>query len=367
MRRTSSMSGKAVATVMLCLLHSRYGSTQDPAVPAPAAADAAAPSDSDAPVKDALASQRAQLRVLDERLDTHRKERTELDLRTTASDAEAEAKSAELRRSDEALEDLERERNAVIVTIKVLSDERVSPADARSALAVQQQYLQQARDADNQAVVRVLETSTAALRLAAMAQEAETPGAADRGAAAAVVPPAQSTLEEIEFRRGDKLRYGPTISLLRFSVARDRAEPGRYRNYEPQLEFIPAEFGFAFVYQPHNRPWRINRKGNGTFQLISVGGMLLTSIDKNDVSRGSLSLAATLGFFQDIVGLGIGLDLYRGIETAGPGGAVGKDTAYTGLLAWSLSPRGEVTPENVFFVVTLGLLPLVNSITGELK
>jgi hypothetical protein len=189
-------------------------------------------------------------------------------------------------------------------------------------------------------------------------------------------PTSSNTKEEqdaIEFANGDLLKYGPTVSLLRLSAARPSNEPARYRDYRPELRLIPPEFGLQFVYRPSTAPWRLQttasratKDGTKAFQLMSVGGMLLASIDKDDIRRGSVSLAATMTFFEDVIGLGVGVDLYRGIPVAGVGGP-GTETAYTGLLAWCFAKEGEVTPENVFFVVTLGLAPLVNAITGSIK
>ena len=138
------------------------------------------------------------------------------------------------------------------------------------------------------------------------------------------------------------------------------------RNYRPRLEFIPGEVGFQFLVEPAGLPWRLNRKNGESLQLISWGGMLLASLGETDaVERGSLSLAATVSFFENNIGLGLGFDLYRGIPVLGIDGTPGRDTAFTGVLAWALAHEGEVTAENAFVVVTFNLGTLVKAISGS--
>lgn len=187
------------------------------------------------------------------------------------------------------------------------------------------------------------------------------------GTATASSAQTRTTRSQPEFKRGDRLQYGPTVSLLRFNTSRAPDEPGSERNYEPRLELVPAEFGFQFVYEPWASPWRLVRADGKSFQLISAGGILLAQVDKNRAERGSLGLAATMSFFDQVLGLGLGVDLYRGIPTLGANGRSGGETAYTGLLAWSFARDGELTAENVFFVVTLGLQPIISGLTGQAK
>lgn len=172
--------------------------------------------------------------------------------------------------------------------------------------------------------------------------------------------------KDIELRSGT-LSYGLTLSLLRFRSSRAQDEPGRFRNYEPEFEFIPGEVGFQFVFKPSSRPWRLRTLDRKPFQLLSAGGLLLAGVDSQQPNRGNLSLAATLSAFDDTIGLGIGVDLYRGIPVQGADGVAGSETAYTGLLAWTAVREGELTPENFFFVVTLGLQPIVERFTKEIQ
>lgn len=243
-------------------------------------------------------------------------------------------------------------RDAAETALAALRGAKVTPEEARRALAVEKQELAALQAGAAPAADKEASETT----IAVLAKAAEpTPQS-----------PANKTVQEVELPKGDLLHYGPTVSLLRVSALRNPGEPGRFRNYEGRYEFVPAEFGFQFLFAPHNEPWRYQLANGKKFQLLSAGGMLLARIDKDDVQRGNLSIAATLSFFQEIIGLGVGVDLYRGVPVQGADGQSGSDTAFTGLLAWSLMRRGEVTPENVFFVVSLGLAPLVRSVTGEL-
>jgi hypothetical protein len=158
-----------------------------------------------------------------------------------------------------------------------------------------------------------------------------------------------------------RIRWGAGLSLLRLSFSRQDDEPGRIRNFTPKLERIAPEIGFQFAYSPPGSPWRL-RGQNGirstNFQMMSIGGALLVRLSDQDVSRGGISLAAILGFFEDRVSLGIGFDVYRGIAIADAEHSRGGATAYTGLASWAFAREGELTPENVFIVVSVNLAML---------
>lgn len=165
---------------------------------------------------------------------------------------------------------------------------------------------------------------------------------------------------------GARLSWGVTGSLLRFRTERNPNLPGGDRNFRPRFEFVPAEAGFQFLSEPDGLPWRLQLKDGGSVQIVSWGGMLLAGLgEDSDVERGNLSLAATLAFFDNTIGLGAGFDLYRGIPVLGADGTSGGDTAFTGALAWALSPEGEVTAENAFLVVTINLSTLIDAVSGK--
>jgi hypothetical protein len=157
---------------------------------------------------------------------------------------------------------------------------------------------------------------------------------------------------------GGKLSYGVSLSLLRLSFSRQENEVARIRNYTPRLERIAPEVGFQFAYAPPTSPFRLKTKtskGDGFFQLMSLGGAFLVRLSDQDISRGGVSLAAIVGFFDNAVSLGIGFDIYRGVPVANVNGTAGGATAYTGLASWAFAREGELTPENVFLVFSINL------------
>ncbi len=404
MRTTSRLLGALVSVASSLVVGTALaqvgGTTTQPAAPAapspaspgadtpadvapsstPAAASAPAPAPAPSPQalaeekleQDAVAFQRAEISRLS-RKQAIAQEKADAAARALREKpkAEREQLKAAMRKAGAEARAAERELRAAYTTLAVLLGDPVSLDEAEVAMSVQSEKLRQAYVRQDEAKRKVDASPTEARKAPARTEEAAAASEIQNRLRAQeelnrATPTASSRVpsnkSSHQFENGDRLHYGPTVTLLRFSVARDPDEAGRYRDYEPRWEFVPPEFGFQFVYQPHNEPWRYS-----TFQLMSVGGMLLARIDTDDVSRGSLSLAATIGFFEETVGFALGTDLYRGLPIEGADGQSGSATAYTGLLAWSLSPQGEVTPENVFFAVTLGLQPFINAITGEVK
>jgi hypothetical protein len=197
------------------------------------------------------------------------------------------------------------------------------------------------------------------------ARRALAPSPQERARAALLDSPASSGAGVV-LSTGERLSWGVTGSLLRFRTERNPDLPGRSRNFRPRFELIPAEAGFQFLSEPDGLPWRLQLKDGGSVQIVSWGGMLLFGLGQDsDVERGNLSLAATLAFFENTIGLGAGFDLYRGIPIQGADGTSGGDTAFTGVLAWALAPEGEVTAENAFAVVTVNLTKLIDAISGK--
>jgi hypothetical protein len=161
-----------------------------------------------------------------------------------------------------------------------------------------------------------------------------------------------------DLANGGKLSYGVSLSLLRLSFSRQEDEPARIRNYTPRLERIAPEVGFQFAYAPASDPFRLKTRtanGDGYFQLMSFGGAFLVRLSDQNVSRGGVSVAAIVGFFDDRVSVGMGFDIYRGIPVANVDGMAGAGTAYTGLASWAFAREGELTPENVFLVFSINL------------
>lgn len=174
-----------------------------------------------------------------------------------------------------------------------------------------------------------------------------------------------TTTTTATFTNKSTLSYGVTLSLLQFSVARRADQPARLRDYQPQLQVLPVEIGFQFVYGPQYTPWRFTTSDRSKpFQLMTVGGAVLTRIQNEGLSQGNISLAAELGFFENTISIGIGFDLYRGIPTLNGSGVAGGATAYTGLLAAAFAKEGEVTPENVFVLLSFSLSKLTAALTS---
>lgn len=164
---------------------------------------------------------------------------------------------------------------------------------------------------------------------------------------------------------GSDFNYGLTVSLFRLSVARLDDEAARMRNYSPKFEALPAEFGFQFTYRPNGSPWRLRTSSKNDFQLMSVGGILLARVNNDNFSQGEVGVAATWQFLEDSVGIGLGFDLYRGVAVQGPDGQRGEGTAYTGLFSWALARDGEITPENVFVLLTVNVAGLAGKISSK--
>lgn len=195
-------------------------------------------------------------------------------------------------------------------------------------------------------------------------QAAATTSAASADTGTTTTPAAAAQAAEIASGR---LEWSLVASLLEFRVVREESEPARNRDYTGKLTVVPPAIGVQFTYQPATAPWRLRKNGKGFLQLISAGGFVLARFDSGNAERGALSLGGTLSFFNNFVGVGLGFDLYRGIAVRGADGVSGSDTVGTGILAWALSPKGQVTPENVFVTLTLGLNPIVDALGGKVK
>ncbi len=173
---------------------------------------------------------------------------------------------------------------------------------------------------------------------------------------------AAASKERIETARGDVIRYGLTATMLRFHVLRDPALPGRERSYEPELDVVPGEFGFQVTVAPHYSPLCLRTRDGKPFQVMSIGGMFL--VDPDAGGHSSWSVAGLLSFLNDTIGVGIGFDLYRAIPVRGADGQPGSAVAHTGLLSWATSATGEMTPENLLFLVTLNASSVAKALGG---
>lgn len=186
--------------------------------------------------------------------------------------------------------------------------------------------------------------------------------AEDDAAVAAAKTPKSSGQNVVETDNGGRIRWGFDLAVVRVRSARRADEPSRLRHYEMEVDAVPGAFGFSVFWDPPGQPWRFKKTD---FQLVSVGALLL--FEKGKVAKqSSLSLGVGVGFLERFIILGFLVDLYRGIPVQGADGAAGSSTAETGLFAWAWGRQGEVTPENVSFVINLGLSQLFSKIgTGQ--
>jgi hypothetical protein len=277
----------------------------------------------------------------------------------------AEAKERETLSRKEMLDARERETKEPALK-KARPSEAVKPVTGAPPKPAPENVLAEATADRKQKTAEVV---TATVRSKKTLTAAESAALANAGQTA--LPNSHVASEkqasEIEFARGETLRYGLSLSLLRFTTSRRPDEPARLRNYTPALELLPAEFGFQFSYRPAASPWRLKKKGDDRFQLLSAGGILLARVDNINFARGGIAIAAVLGLFEETIGVGVGVDLYRGIAVQGADGTAGGGTAYTGILGWAFARQGEVTAENVFVVITLNLSQLAGNLQGQVK
>jgi len=159
----------------------------------------------------------------------------------------------------------------------------------------------------------------------------------------------------ITTRNGSQLKYGIATSLLRVRATRSPREFARERNLAVEVDKLPLDLGFQFVYRPNTRAHRLSTKDGKGFQLVSYGGILLADVGGDNGSQSTITIGAIASFFEESVSVGIGFDLYRGIPTQGIDGQRGGATAQTGLLGWALSETGEITAENFSLMLSLNV------------
>jgi hypothetical protein len=153
--------------------------------------------------------------------------------------------------------------------------------------------------------------------------------------------------------------WGISVPILRLGVLRRPDEPGFRRNYEVDLQWITPQLAFQVTLRPKARPWRIIDVNDHTeFQSISVSGLLLVGLDTQQARKSEVALGLSVNFLNGILGVGFAFDLYRGIPVLGGTGTSGGDVAPTGLLAAAFTRDGEVTVENVSFLLHLNLVAI---------
>ncbi len=205
---------------------------------------------------------------------------------------------------------------------------------------------------------RVARATTAALVVAMLASSASTAAADDEAPDKA---PATGVSGSVDLANGDNIRWGIVLSAVRFRVSRRDDQIARVRDYQPDIDIFSGQFGFQVVWNPSDAPFTL-AIANGRFQLFSVGFQLLGALSTERVEQSELAVTFSIGMLNNVLGIGIGLDLYRGVPALGRNGVVGAETAYTGLLSWAWATEGELTPENLLATIYLNVTGLVEAI-----
>ncbi|HJL17294.1 MAG TPA: hypothetical protein RMH99_16625 [Sandaracinaceae bacterium LLY-WYZ-13_1] len=167
-----------------------------------------------------------------------------------------------------------------------------------------------------------------------------------------------------ELANGDAISWGLVLSAVRFRVSRREDQPGRVRDYQPDIDVFSGQFGFQVIWNPDDPPFTVELEDGGSLQVFSIGFQLLGAIDTERFEQSELAITLSIGLLNNVLGLGFGFDLYRGIPILDRNGLPGGDTAFTGLLPWAWATEGEMTPENFVATIYLNLTGLVSAVQG---
>lgn len=168
----------------------------------------------------------------------------------------------------------------------------------------------------------------------------------------------------VQLANGDTIQWGFVLSAVRFRVSRRDDQLARLRDYQPDVDIFSGQFGFQAVWNPRDAPFRVELEEGSAFQLFSVGFQIVGAIVADRFEQSELSITLSIGMLNNIIGIGLGVDLYRGIPTLGRDGLAGSDTAYTGLLAWAWASEGELTPENLVATLYLNITGIASVISN---
>ncbi len=148
-------------------------------------------------------------------------------------------------------------------------------------------------------------------------------------------------------------RWGIGVPLLRLGVSRRSDEPGYRRSYEPELQWLNPQLTLQVSYAPNNYPWRRQDENTGqAFQAISVSLQVIAGVNNVESRKSELALGVSIDFLDGVLGVGIAVDLYRGVPVLG-GSTAGGDVVPTGLFSRAFTRNGEFTVENVFFLLNI--------------
>jgi len=172
----------------------------------------------------------------------------------------------------------------------------------------------------------------------------------------------------VETAGGLAISWGISTSLLELRALRDPSEPGRLRSYEMTPEALPGSVGFLVSVDPTGRPFEIEPRGGGDFQLISVAFMLTAQYSTDRPEQSAVSLGLGISFFERILGFAVTFDVYRGVPILGVDqeGTLteGAGTAETGLLGWAFAEQGEVTAENFGLILFFDVVGFATALGG---
>lgn len=172
----------------------------------------------------------------------------------------------------------------------------------------------------------------------------------------------------VETPEGLAISWGISTSLLELRALRDPSEPGRLRSYEMRPEALPGSVGFLVSVDPTGRPFELERREGGDFQLISVSLMLTAQYSTDRPEQSAVSLGLGVSFFERILGFAVTFDVYRGVPVLGVDqeGVLteGAGTAETGLLGWAFAEQGEVTAENFGLILFFDVVGFATALGG---
>lgn len=157
---------------------------------------------------------------------------------------------------------------------------------------------------------------------------------------------------------GATVVFGLGIPLLRLGALRPPDQLARARDYRFDVGVVTPGLLFHAIVNPADS---FSRRGN--LQIVSVGAFLLGQFNTQRSAQSELALGASMYLLNATIGIGIAVDLYRGVPVMGPNGA-GTETAQTGLLSALMLPNGEFTVENLVFTFDVNLVAIGQALTG---
>jgi hypothetical protein len=174
---------------------------------------------------------------------------------------------------------------------------------------------------------------------------------------------AARTSGSVALSRGQSIRWGLGIPLIRVGAVRNPAMPGHLRVFEPEIAWFPLQAVASVTYAGQGWPWQLRRSDGQAFRFLSVSGLLLLAPNTQRLAQSEVAIGASVNLIDDIFQFGLMLDMYRGVPVRSAALTPGGDTVGTGVFGSIFATDGEFTIENVFFVVNANISGLL-SLTG---